>query len=318
MKTLKIFKTKNGGGISQLVLGTAGYGSHTDDRLYFNMIECYLSAGGNTLDTASVYGESERTIGRWLKKRSVNRDDIIISTKGAHPPLSNIRLSRMNAHDIGHDIACSLRDLRCDYIDIYYLHRDDVSLPAGEIIEILNEHVKNGSVRALGASNWSVSRITQANEYAASHNLRGFSFSQICHSLARLTPEEYGDDTLVCMNDAEYAGYAASGIPVMAYTPQARGFFYKNYNLPDSEVTGRFGTTENRARLMRLRNLCKAKELSPASAVLSYLTSPVNAFDILPVIGASSVAQLRDTIGSAGYELTKAEKDYLDGRCDKF
>lgn len=120
------------------------------------------------------------------------------------------------------------------------------------------------------------------------------------------------------MNDTEYTGYAAYSIPVMAYTPQARGFFYKNYNLPDSEIIGRFATVENRSRLKRLRNLCKAKDINPASVMLSYLTSSVNAFNILPVIGASSTAQLRETIGNSGYELTKAEMDYLDGKNDVF
>ncbi|MHB1152014.1 MAG: aldo/keto reductase [Eubacteriales bacterium] len=318
MKKLDIFKTKNGSGISELILGTGGYGSHKEDSFYFKMLEYYFSAGGNTLDTAAVYGESERTLGRWLKTCAIDRSDIIISTKGAHPPLSDIHSSRMNAAEIEHDIENSLHDLGCGYIDIYYLHRDDKNVPASEIIDILNKYIKNGSVRALGASNWTYARIAEANTYAASKNIAGFAFSQIYHSLAKLTPNEYGDDTLVCMNDTEASGYTESGIPVMAYTSQARGFFFKNYNLPDIDVTGHFATAENRARLLRLRNLCKIKNYTPSSVILSYLTSAVNSVITLPVIGASSISQLRDTTENCGLELTKTEINYLDGKSNIF
>lgn len=319
MKKNNFFKTKNGDGISDLILGTGGYGSRKDDdAFYYEMLDCYLAAGGNTLDTAAVYGESERTIGRLLKTYGIDRSHIIISTKGAHPPLSNIHSSRMNAADIEHDLKNSLHDLGCGYIDIYYLHRDDKNIPAGEIINILNQYIDNGSVRALGASNWSCERIAEANTYAAAKNIAGFTFSQIYHSLARLTPDEYGDDTLVCMNDTERAGYAANGIPVMAYTSQARGFFFKNYDLPENEVTGRFATPENRARLIRLKTLCKTKNYTPQSVILSYLTSSANSFVSLPVIGASSESQLRETTENCGLELSITELNYLNGISDSF
>jgi aryl-alcohol dehydrogenase-like predicted oxidoreductase len=318
LEKLNIFKTKNGSGISRLILGTGGYGSRSDDRFYFDLLDYYISAGGNTLDTAAVYGESERTLGRWLKTCGINRGDIIISTKGAHPPISDIHSSRMTAVDIDYDINNSLRDLACDYIDIYYLHRDNINVPVSYIMDTLNKYVEKGYVRALGASNWSYERISQANTYAASNRLAGFSFSQIYHSLARLTPEEYGDDTLICMNDTEAAGYAASKIPVMAFTSQARGFFFKNYKLSDTEVAGRFATAENRSRLIRLRNICKLKGLTPSEIVLSYLTSAQNPVITLPVIGASSITQLRETVENAGYELTEAEIKYLDGKSDIF
>lgn len=318
MEKLDIFNTKNGSGISGLVLGTGGYGSRNDDRFYFDLLDYYFLAGGNTLDTAAVYGESERTLGRWLKTCGIDRGDIIISTKGAHPPLSDIHSSRMTDVDIEHDIENSLRDLGCGYIDVYYLHRDNKEIPVGYIIDTLNKYVESGHVRALGASNWTSARIIEANAYAAANNLAGFSFSQIYHSLARLTPEEYGDDTLVTMNDTEEAGYAASGIPVMAFTSQARGFFYKNYDLSDAEVTGRFATAENRLRLKRLRKLCKAKGAAPTGVVLSYLTSTSNPVVTLPIIGTSSVSQLRETIENACLVLTKTEIDYLDGKSETF
>jgi aryl-alcohol dehydrogenase-like predicted oxidoreductase len=318
MKQNCIFETADRCHMSGTVLGTAGYGSKNDDRFYFEMLDYYISAGGNTLDTAAVYGESERTIGRWLKSRGINRSGIYISTKGAHPPVGNMQRSRMTAEDIRHDIENSLRDLGCGYIDIYFLHRDDINVPVSYIIDELNRYVKNGDVRALGASNWTYDRIRQANEYAASRNLCGFTFSQIYHSLARLTPAEYGDNTLVTMNSTEEAGYAADNITVMAYSPQARGFFYKNFNQPDDKIIGRFATAENRARLIRLRKLCEAKNADPVKIVLSYLTSKANRFVILPVIGASSLAQLRETMNSCGYELTGNEIDFLDGLCDNF
>lgn len=313
----KIFTTAAGAGISRYIMGTAGFGSgKKTPEMCASLLDVYFKYGGNALDTAAVYGESERTLGSWLESRVKRREDIVLITKGAHPDVSSMHTPRMSADDIAHDLENSLRDLKTDYIDIYYLHRDAINVPVSYIIDTLNKYIKNGSVRALGASNWTAARIDEANAYAKSNGLSGFSFSQICHSAAPLTSVQYGDDTLVMMDDAEYERYAENSIPVMAYSSQALGFYQKYLMCEPEEIAGksRYGTPSNIARLERIRTLCSMKGISPTAVVGSYLTSSANRVLILPIVSASSPEQLEDTLECAGFELTKEELAFIDGK----
>jgi aryl-alcohol dehydrogenase-like predicted oxidoreductase len=126
---------------------------------------------------------SERTIGAWLRSRGV-RKGVILATKGAHPDLDAMQVDRMSPEEIGSDLAESLDALQTDVVDIYWLHRDAPGVPVEEIVDALNVHVRAGRIRALGASNWRPDRIEAANAYARTHDLTGFSASQIAHSLA--------------------------------------------------------------------------------------------------------------------------------------
>ncbi|KHF31691.1 General stress protein 69 [Paenibacillus sp. P1XP2] len=146
-------------------------------------MDAYLAIGGNSVDSAHIYcgGESEEVLGRYMKERG-NRDQIVILTKGAHHDQNG---PRVNKEAIRHDITTSLKRLQTDFIDLYALHRDDPNVPAGEVIEILNEYVKSGTVGAIGCSNWTWQRIKEANDYAAEKGLTGFTFSSPNLSLAK-------------------------------------------------------------------------------------------------------------------------------------
>lgn len=141
----------------------------------FDVLDAALGAGINAFDTARIYGggNSERVLGRWLTR--VDRDKVVVSTKCCHPALP-IRFSRMSAKHARQDVERSLDCLR-SHIDILFLHRDDPRVPVGEIVEFMNVFVKEGSVRALGASNWTLARINEANAYAEAHGLTPFSVS---------------------------------------------------------------------------------------------------------------------------------------------
>jgi len=308
-----IFKTAGGHGISRYVLGSSGFGGRKSEELSFRQLDMYFRYGGNVLDSAAVYGESEKTIGKYLKSGKINRSDVIIITKGAHPHGESMHTPRMSADDIEFDIEKSFRDLGTDYIDIYYLHRDAPDIPAGAIIDILNKYVKEGRVRSLGASNWTAKRVNEANKYAAENNLAGFSFSQICCNAAVITPEEIGDDTLVCMNSAEYDEYIKNQIPIMAYSSQAEGFFQKFAFCGAEKISGKYASEENIARLHRIENLSREKDVSVTAIVGAYLTSKVNKVTILPIIGASSEEQLEDTLKNQGFELGEEEISYING-----
>ena len=145
--------------LSKIILGTAVFGTKIPKETAFEMMDTYFAHGGRVLDTARVYsdwlpnghGASERTIGEWIQERNC-RKDIILSTKGAHPSFSDMHRSRMTAEEIYVDLNESLKTLQTDYVDIYYLHRDDENIPVSEIMDILDPLVKSGKIRMLGAS----------------------------------------------------------------------------------------------------------------------------------------------------------------------
>ena len=205
---MRILEVKTGGRpvqMAPIALGAQPMGSTMPEETAFACLDAFCQWGESRgapvcVDTARVYsswipggdGTSERTIGRWLS-RIVNREKVVLSTKGGHP--AEPGLPRLDRESLRRDLAESLAHLNTDHVELYFLHRDDPRRPVGEILESLNEWVESGAVRALGASNWRASRIEEANRYAASHGLQGFTVSQIQWSLARTSPDKLGDPT---------------------------------------------------------------------------------------------------------------------------
>ena len=163
--------------LSNIVLGTDGYGERIDKKTAFSIMDLYTQNGGNVIDTARLYtnGTSEIYVGEFI---SGIRDTLYISTKCAHPPLSDMSHNRLNEIDIEYDIDTSLKTIGIDYIDIVWLHRDDLSVSVEPIIDIMNKMVKKGKIRYFGASNWTYQRIDEANKYADKTNQSGFIASQ--------------------------------------------------------------------------------------------------------------------------------------------
>lgn len=293
---------------SCICLGTADMGSVIEKEISFKMLDYFIDNGGNIIDTAHVYanwlpGErsiSEKTIGQWIKRKSC-RDKIIISTKGGHPELKTMNISRLSEEDITKDLNESLEYLQTDYIDLYFLHRDDVKIPAGEIIEFLNEQVKSGKIRYFGCSNWKSERIKEANTYAEEHGLAGFSASEIMWSYAEPNKEAIGDPTIVYMNDEEKKFYYETEMSVLAFTSQARGFFNKieNVGLPRVKewVKATYLNKENMKRYERIMKLSKDMNISVTSVVLGYLMS--QPFTSIPIVGNQSIEQLKESIDAA-------------------
>jgi len=175
------------------------------------LYDIYKDAGGTCIDTARMYADwlengknaSETCVGNYIKSRN-NRSELIISTKGGHPVLGQMDIGRLSKEDLTYDLDQSLKYLQTDYVDIYWLHRDDVSRETSDIMETLNSFIKDGKVRFIGVSNWHMSRIREANKYAAESRLHPLVSSQIQWSLAKSNNELFGDPTLVCMDETEY------------------------------------------------------------------------------------------------------------------
>lgn len=309
--------------IPALTFGTASFEKQDNDGEYFPFLDTYLALGGTCIDTARTYcswlengeGSSEKTIGRWLEARQ-NRDKVIIVTKGGHHSWdSNGEIvSRLNREELEKDLAESLEALRTGYIDVYLLHRDDESVPVEEIMPVLNDFVKSGKVHFIGASNWKTERIEKANRYAVENGLEPFRISQIYYSLAHTSKEAIGDNTIACMDMKSYAWYRKNNFPVMAFSPQAKGFFSKvaNGESITHQMESQFVSTANLARLSRVKKMCEQTGQSPAALVLGYLNS--QQFPVSSVFSATKLWQLEEDMLAGDTVLDEKQLAFLENR----
>ncbi len=298
--------------ISDIVLGTEHFGTALNKELSFSLIDRYLHNGGNCIDTARLYGlgASEETIGEWLQK-SGRREDVIISTKGGHPDLKTMHIPRLSAEDLRFDLEGSLKALKTDCIDIYWLHRDDKSKSVGEIMEILNGFVKTGKVKEIGASNWSAERVKEANEYAKTHGLKGFCAAQIMWSLA-VENEGATDPTMIKMNDADYGTYKEMGLPVFGFASQGRGVFFILKNGGADALSPRFKeiylNDRNLKNFQTADALAKKHNVPLAAVILSFVHSCTEVAG-LTLIGPKNLEQLDDSMKFADFKLTREERE---------
>lgn len=307
--------------LSKVIFGSCYFGTNISREESFRLMDLYYKLGGRTIDTARSYaswlpnGEqaSEKTIGEWIKRNN-NRGELTIITKGGHPPFDNMNKPRLSAECLTKDLHESLEALGTDYVDVYLIHRDHEDVPVEEIMDTLHSFVKQGLVRAVGASNWSISRILKANSYAIKNGKTPFSVSQIQWSLAYCTPESWGDDTLKCMNKAEYNGYIENNIPVMAFSPQAKGFFSKYIEQGmqglNQKIIKRFVNETNLKRADRVKQLSERTGYSPAAIAIAFITS--NPLEGFAVVGCSNCEQLADTIKGADIVLDAKIIDWLE------
>lgn len=298
--------------VSDIVLGSDVYGTSTSKETAFLLMDRYFALGGNCIDTARLYGNgaSEETIGEWLQK-SGKREQAVISTKGGHPDLKTMHIPRLGTEELRLDLEGSLKALNTDYIDIYWLHRDDSQKPAGEIIESLNVFIKEGKIKEIGASNWSAKRIKEANEYAEAHGLKGFSASQIMWSLANEN-EGATDPTMIKMNDADYEEYKEMGLPVFGFASQGRGVFFKLKSGGVDALSPRFKeiylNDRNFKNFEIADNLSKKHNIPLSAVILSFVHSCTEV-EGLTLIGPRDLEQLEDCMKYADFKLTKEERE---------
>lgn len=291
--------------IPALTYGVADFERHDNDDCYFQFLDKYVELGGWCIDTARVYCDwlenghnaSEGVVGRWIKARNC-REKIVLATKGGHPEMEHMYENRLNKEELTKDLNDSLECLQTDYIDIYFLHRDDESVPVSEIMPVLNDFYKSGKIHFIGVSNWTAKRIEEANKFAEENNMEPIRISQIRYSLAHASVDTFGDDTLVCMDTKEYAWYKENKFPVMAFSPQAKGFFAKfakgdpAKNLPE----GQYASTANLARLAKVKQLSEKTGDSPAVIPLGYLSS--QPFFVSSVFAVTKLWQLEEDMSA--------------------
>lgn len=281
--------------LTNIVLGTDGYGERIDVKTANKIMDLYISFGGNVIDTARMYtdGKSEKIVGDFINKNNL-RNKVYISTKCSHPPLQNMTQHRLTLKDIESDIDKSLMTLGVEYIDIIWLHRDDKSVCVQPIIDALNVMIEKGKVKYFGASNWSYKRIYEANDYAKKSGLKGFCASQILYNMA--TCNKMWDDTLVVCEGTEKQQYDSSHFPVFAFCSQAKGFFEKYHsNSLSTKAESRYLNDET------IKTYNKILESSIQNGdTISYtalkMLEKQSDFPLLPIIGPSNIHQLKSTL----------------------
>ncbi len=300
--------------ISRLVQGTLGIpDADADSRLFDEVFEL----GCTAFDTARVYasGDAERNLGRWLQRRGV-RNEVVVISKGCHPRGGR---ARMRPECLEEDVASSLEALQVEQIDLYLLHRDDQTVPVSEIVDALNRQLEAGRVAALGVSNWTHQRIEEANAYAARAGLRGFVVSSPGLSLAKAVNSWPGCVNLTTPDDDEtLAWYRQQGFPLLGWSPLAAGFlsghFQSDAGTDDAylQQVGEFYACDaNFARLSRARRLADELKVSVAQLAIAYVFS--HRLNALAVVGCRTSSQFRQCMNALDVELSAHDVAWLDG-----
>jgi aryl-alcohol dehydrogenase-like predicted oxidoreductase len=307
---------------STLALGTDYFGTTVSRELSMRLMDRYLEAGGNVIDTAEVYAgwipggehQSEKVIGEWLRDRRL-RDEVILSTKGAHPKLETMEVPRMSRGEIQSDLDSSLQRLGIDCVDLYWLHRDAPGYPVEEILETIEAFRQAGKIKFAGFSNWTQARAEEARQAAQRLGLQGFIASQNLWSLAKVDLSK-ADPTWAYIDEPFVQWHSELGLAAFPYLTQANGYFRRlEQNTLDQVPAGArvrelFDHEENRARFQRVRRLQKKYDLSVGQVVLGYLTG--QPFPVFPLVGPKTVADLQDSLRSVETQLSAADIHYLE------
>jgi aryl-alcohol dehydrogenase-like predicted oxidoreductase len=307
---------------STLVLGTDYFGSTVGRELSMQLMDRYLEAGGNVIDTAELYArwvpggehQSEKVIGEWLRDRGV-RDQVILSTKGAHPKLETMDVPRMSKADIQADLEGSLRRLGVERVDLYWLHRDAPGYPVEDILQSLEAFRQAGKIRYAGFSNWTQRRAEQARQAAQRLGVQGFVASQNLWSLAKVDRSK-ADPTWAYIDEPFVRWHLEHGLAAFPYLTQASGYFRRMDQstldqVPAGDrVRALFDHQENRERFERVRRLQQKHGLTVGQIVLGYLTG--QPFPVFPLVGPKTLADLQDCLRSVETNLSNEDIGYLE------
>lgn len=289
--------------ISKVIKGT-DYLQVATYELNREQLDQFVEIGGNTVDTAHIYtgGESETVLGRYVEERNL-RQELVIFTKGG---ISSLKRDVLHA-----EIQTSLERLRTDYIDLYALHRDDASLTVGEIVEMMNEYIDSGTIHAIGVSNWTPTRLLEANRYAAEHGLVGFTFNSPNLSLAK--PKEPYWNGVLYVDEEMASMHENTMLPCLSWSPLARGFFSGRFSpdaITDKDIARVFYSDDNWAKYDRAEKLAAEKGLSTAEIALAYVAN--QSYPTAIIAGARTMEELQSCVRAMGLKLSAEEVAWLE------
>lgn len=310
--------------VSVLALGAMLFGSVTDEKTSFAVLDRYAEAGGNFVDTSDNYafwvdgsqgGQSEELLGRWRRSRGVG-DEIVFATKlGARPLAPGTGYTDnpegLSAKAIREACERSRERLGLERIDLLYAHIEDRTVDIRETVEAFGELVAEGAVGLLGASNHAVWRVERARAVAAAAGLPGYEVLQYQHSLLRPRtdlPDELFPDGSLGGATGELLGYlrAEPALTLVAYSPLLRGA----YGRTDKPLPPDYDHPGTPPRLAALRAVARETGATPNQVVLAWQLG--SDLPVIPLVGMSSVAQLEENLAAVDLELTPEQRERLD------
>jgi aryl-alcohol dehydrogenase-like predicted oxidoreductase len=298
--------------IAPLVFGGNVFGWTADEPTTFKLLDAFVAAGFNAIDTADVYsrwapghtgGESETVLGKWLK-RGGNRGKVIVATKVGMEWGQGKGLSRPY---ILRSAEASLLRLQTDYIDLYQSHTDDAATPLEETLGAYAELIKQGKVRAIGASNYKVDRLAAALEVSKKTGLPRYESLQPHYSLVERAGYEAELEPL-CQKE---------GLGVINYFPLAAGFLSGKYrSQADTAKSSRAGMVTKYLNergfkiLGALDQVANKYDATPARVSLAWLLAHPSI--TAPIVSATSLEQLNDLIPSVELKLDRSSIELLN------
>ncbi|GHO56971.1 aldo/keto reductase [Ktedonobacter robiniae] len=297
-----------------LCLGGNVFGWTIDEAVSFNVLDAYVAAGGNFIDSADVYsrwvpgnqgGESETILGKWMKQRS-NREQVIIATKvGSEMGPEQKGLSRKY---IMQAVEASLKRLQTDYIDLYQSHRDDSETDPEETMAAYAELVQQGKVRALGASNFTAERLRLSLQASQQHGNPRYESLQPLYNLYDRADFERDLEPL-CLQEQ---------IGVIPYYGLASGFLTGKYrsdrDLPQSSraqgVKQSYMNERGERILAALDKVAAMYHATQAQVALAWLIARPSM--TAPIASATSVEQVNDLMKAIDLKLDEAAIKTLD------
>jgi aryl-alcohol dehydrogenase-like predicted oxidoreductase len=296
--------------IAPLVLGGNVFGWTADYNTSFAVLDAFVAGGGNAIDTADVYsawapghqggGQSETVIGKWLAQRG-RRDDVLIFTK-VGMDLGDGKNGLSKAY-IKQAVEASLKRLQTDYIDLYQSHKDDESLPVTEPLEAYAELLKEGKIRAIGASNFKPERLQAALDAGGKNGLPRYESLQPEYNLYNHETFEKDDLPIV----------QASGIGVIPYFGLAAGFLTGKYRAaadlkksPRGEGIGKKYLNDKGLAILKALDAVSARHgVNQAQVALAWLMQAPGI--TAPIASGTNVAQVQELLKALDVELTAAD-----------
>jgi aryl-alcohol dehydrogenase-like predicted oxidoreductase len=300
--------------IAPLMLGTNPFGWTADEPASFALLDRFVEAGFNAIDTADVYfkfapgnkgGEAETIIGNWLAQGGGRREKIVLATKfGMEMDPGEQGLSRaymMRA------VEASLRRLRTDRIDLYQSHKPDPATPIEETLRGYEELIASGKVRAIGASNYSAAQLAEALATSAAQGLPRYETLQPWYNLYDRMDYENGAERLC----------AESGLGVVTFFGLASGFLTGKYRSA-ADLEGRprafrvkqYMNPRGERILAAVDAICAETGATPAQVALAWVMARPSV--TAPIASATTIPQLDELMGAAHLRLTPEQMERLD------
>ena len=305
--------------ISKLIMGN-------DNQIEFDSAEKlwdhWIEVGGNAFDNAHVYGNGsmESLMGEWHTKRNI-RNDIVVIAKGAHTP-------NCNPSSISSQLSESLDRLKTDFADIYIMHRDNLEIPVGEFMDVLNQEMKKGRIKIFGGSNWTLERFKEANEWAEKNNIQPMSILNNNLALSKMIKPLWAG--CISSNDDDILEYLKKTQTAhLSWSSQGRGYFLppeicqaiedkitkdeSSWRQPGENSSGPiscYDSEDNRERRKRANEL--AKELNVTAQNIAGAWPLNQSFPSFALIGPREISEIDTSLPSLDIKITKEQVDWLN------